>query len=387
VLATAQSASSTNLRFGNGSTLLYSTAHILTYMCMDDTDVLVVYGDAGSTVELAFATGSSAAVSGGLHMQTALSTGNATLNFVISAGIQSIMLTSHGRTPIRVIVADYVSATTMWQPSVSGTGALAAYVDVAATTPVLVAGPYLVRTAALAHGTLALTGDTNATTPLTVLGPASVAAVTWNGNHVATRRSALGALVGSIAGPAEQVQLPDLMRLAWRAADSLPEITSGYNDAKWTAADHTTSTSVFPRFYGGPWWLNAADYGYYVRSRLRTRSASVSLAVRSATSYGAGTSLAPRRRLSTSRLVAAQTSPRPPGSTACSSARPAPVTSRTRSRLTISRSRSLRARCTRVRKMSSRCYRTTWDSIWRVCSCAAHQVVGSAIFSRRAGSR
>ena len=62
------------------------------------------------------------------------------------------------------------------------------------------------------------------------------------------------------------MSLPSLKDLVWKYADSLPEIKDGYDDSKWVDADHTTTTSKFPRYYGGPWNLSvASDYGYHVR--------------------------------------------------------------------------------------------------------------------------
>jgi hypothetical protein len=48
--------------FGSKSKLLYSTAHIMTSLELDGTDVLVVYGDIGQTAELAFPVPSSSSV-------------------------------------------------------------------------------------------------------------------------------------------------------------------------------------------------------------------------------------------------------------------------------------------------------------------------------------
>jgi hypothetical protein len=50
------------MAFGSQSKLLYSTAHIMTTLEVDGTDVLVIYGDIGQTAELAFPASPSAGV-------------------------------------------------------------------------------------------------------------------------------------------------------------------------------------------------------------------------------------------------------------------------------------------------------------------------------------
>lgn len=166
----------------------------------------------------------------------------------------------------KVIIVDYVTATTFWQPVIDGQGTFANYVDIAGTTPILVTGPYLVRNATLDGQTLSVNGDLNMTTTLQVLGPSSINQVRWNGQDLKLSKTAWGSLSAILPGPKwDTVSLPSLKDLIWKYADSLPEIHDGYNDSKWINADHTTTTSKFPRYYGGPWNLSiASDYGYHV---------------------------------------------------------------------------------------------------------------------------
>ncbi|KAL1744295.1 glycoside hydrolase superfamily [Schizophyllum fasciatum] len=249
------------------STLLYSTAHILASTVMDETDVLVIYADPGETVELAFATTGAVMLDTELTAKTNITASSAILNFQTPVGITPVRLTD-ARTSILVVVADYTAAKTFWQPTVAGdVGAFASYVQFGARTPVLVAGPYLVRSAALADAdtTLSLTGDLDAPTLLTILAPASVRAVSWNGHPVTVMRDSWGALITTLSGPAITPEIPDLTTLPWRRSDSLPEIDPGYDDAQWAPADHTQTTSAFPSYYGGPWKLGvASDYGFHM---------------------------------------------------------------------------------------------------------------------------
>jgi hypothetical protein len=50
------------LAFGNHSRLLYSTAHIMTSLTVDNTDILVIYGNVGETIELSLEATSSTKV-------------------------------------------------------------------------------------------------------------------------------------------------------------------------------------------------------------------------------------------------------------------------------------------------------------------------------------
>jgi hypothetical protein len=185
---------------------------------------------------------------------------------VFTSGIHTVQLTGKDIS-IKVIVGDYVSATTFWQPIITGEGTFGSYVDIAGTTPILVVGPYLVRNATLNDQTLSIIGDVNRTTTLQVLGPKSINRIQWNGQDLKISKTSCGSMSATLPGPdGNTVLLPSLKALTWKYTDSLPEITAGYDDSKWVDADHTMTTSKFPRYYGGPWNLSvASDYGYHVR--------------------------------------------------------------------------------------------------------------------------
>lgn len=137
----------------------------------------------------------------------------------------------------------------------------------------LVVGPYLVRTAVLRGDTLELIGDLNQTTVLQVFGPAAVHKVDWNGKRLALEKAPWGALQAVLPGPEKSIAagLPSLKVAKWKYADSLPEITPAYDDRRWVDANRTDSTSLFPRYYGGPWNLSvASDYGYHVQGSSST---------------------------------------------------------------------------------------------------------------------
>ncbi|KXN92303.1 putative beta-galactosidase A [Leucoagaricus sp. SymC.cos] len=257
----------TNLAFGSKSKLGYSTAHIITSLEVDGTDVLVTYGDIGQIAELAFPIPLSVnvKVEGDSSVKTRVAGTQAIINFTFASDIHTVSLTGEG-IAIKVIIADYATAATFWQPIITGQGTFGKYADVAGITPVLVVGPYLVRDAILQGQTLSITGDLNRTTIFQVFGPNSINRIQWNGQDVEVSKTTWGSLSATLPGPrGTNVSLPSLKDLTWKYADSLPEIKDGYDDSKWVNADHTTTTSKFPRYYGGPWNLSvASDYGYHV---------------------------------------------------------------------------------------------------------------------------
>ena len=158
-----------------------------------------------------------------------------------------------------MLFADPVTAATFWAPAVRSATSntvlgLELYWQFGTNTTVLVGGPNLVRNASLAAdgATLALRGDLNASVPLTVVAPAGVRAVTWNGARVSVRADGRGVLSGQLeqrVGVAD-VHVPKLT--GWKFSDSLPEVTSGFDDSDWVVADHTsTNISLKPQFGDG----------------------------------------------------------------------------------------------------------------------------------------
>lgn len=105
--------------------------------------------------------------------------------------------------------------------------------------PVLVQGPYLVRSAAITlNGTLELTGDVdNSTQPITIFAP-SVTSVTWNGEPITITSKDGNLLTATLDGPTE-FSLPSLG--PWKWHDSLPEIQANY----------TTSSTTWIGKFGG----------------------------------------------------------------------------------------------------------------------------------------
>ncbi|KAJ7704161.1 glycoside hydrolase family 35 protein [Mycena metata] len=258
----------TDLVFGS-NTLLYSTASLLTSLTVDGSDMLVVYGNAGLPYEMSFK------LNGSVVLNTVGPTevlgqtvqdGAFTINFSPSPGVTVVRLKTDAG-DLAVLIADYDAATRLWQPSIAGGGKFANYVGVSASTPILISGPYLVRNASLdSHNHLSLWGDIAETTDVDIFGPSSIASVEWNGVPVENsnlKQTGNGSWKTTLRFAAPTVLLPDLETAVWRFKDSLPEIQPDFDGFGMIPANQTTTTSVFPPYYGEPWILYADQYGFH----------------------------------------------------------------------------------------------------------------------------
>lgn len=103
--------------------------------------------------------------------------------------------------------------------------------------PVLVQGPYLVRTAEIKSDTIHVTGDWSNKTTVEVWAPKKVKHVTFNAVKLKVTKSKYGSLIGHLPTSKATVesvaaQLPPLTD--WKVADGLPEIATDYDDSRWT---------------------------------------------------------------------------------------------------------------------------------------------------------
>jgi len=233
-----------NYRLGD-SQLQYSTSEIMTDARIGSRDVAVLYGDKGSDGEtvLRYAHEPTVTATGGAVAKTwDATTGDLRLNYRHD-GLIRVQVTEPGQRPLLLLLPDKPTAETFWR------------LDTTAG-PVLVRGTHLLRTATAHGSSVRLTGDNGANAAIEVFTGAS--SVTWNGHAVATRRSATGSLVGSIA-TAKPVKLPALTK--WKHAEESPEAVPGFDDSRWAVADKMTTNSVtgaatLPVLY-------ADDYGFH----------------------------------------------------------------------------------------------------------------------------
>lgn len=225
---------------------------VLTQLTLDEFDYLVLYAPAGHVVE---------AVIRGPTSATPILTGSSTIHATIKDSSVTVTGTASSTAVVRwgknvVIVVDKTTAYTYWNPRTSDSYKLSPSVP-----SVLVTGPYLVRSATITSQTLALVGDTNGTTSLTVVAPSSVKTITWNGQTIQTSKSSLGVgLSASVGNAIPKITVPKLSALAWKAMDSLPEVSPIFDDSKWVIANKTSTNRPFPPG-DGRFLLYADEYG------------------------------------------------------------------------------------------------------------------------------
>ncbi|KAH9482883.1 Beta-galactosidase A [Psilocybe cubensis] len=242
------------------TTLLYSTAEIMTWATIDGRDIILVYGNAGELHETAikFASATAPAVK--------VLSGSGTLKQkVLNGGALALQFTTSGQTVVQVgsdtlvYILDRANAYQFWVLHPPTSGALAQF---STENPIIIKGGYLIRSVNINGGTLALTGDLNNTASFEIIAPAAQSrALTFNGTPLPLSKTSYGTLTAKKTVTLPPVSLPNLSTLPWKMADSLPEITSTYSDALWTVANHTTSAN--PTQLSTPVSLYAGDYGYH----------------------------------------------------------------------------------------------------------------------------
>src|SRR5205823_1954546 len=125
--------------------------------------------------------------------------------------------------------------------------------------PVLVRGPYLVRSAQVRGNALALTGDTSGAGDLDVVAPPGVRSITWNGGPVAVSPAPDGTWHGRLNDAPESVRLPALT--GWRTQNGAPEAAVDFDDSSWTPASHLTA--LHPSLAGSVPVLATDEYGFH----------------------------------------------------------------------------------------------------------------------------
>ncbi|MET3805079.1 beta-galactosidase GanA [Nakamurella sp. UYEF19] len=236
----------------DGQHLVYSTSEIMTHFARSDGGTALLYGRNGETGEtvLRYTSQPTVQVLAGTVSSTWDTTkGDLRLDYT-HTGLAQVRISGGGRPTLTLLLADQDTADSFWrQDTVAG--------------PVLERGPELVRTATVDGSTLKLTGDTSNASDLQVWAPSGVTAVTWNGATVPVTTGPTGDLSATrqlSAPPA--VTLPDLTQATWSYAPGSPESDPSFDDAGWTAADHTTTTSTTPPPAGAP-VLTEDDYGFH----------------------------------------------------------------------------------------------------------------------------
>ncbi|KAH8556835.1 glycoside hydrolase family 35 protein [Umbelopsis sp. PMI_123] len=234
--------------------LLYATSDIFTHIKQDSRDVLLVYAYEGEDGEVAITSSSNKVQTYGTSASviSSLSQNVLQINYKYPDGSAFISATGKNGSELLLIAAGYDTAIKWWAPQTSN------------GDTVLVSGPYLVRSAEISGTRLALTGDTNSTTSIEIVASSKVSQVTWNGVNIAVKSTKYGTLTGKLSGPKNNIQLPDLTKATWKYSPASPETTNDFDDSKWVAADHQTTTNPFPP--ASLPVLYSDDYGYHTGS-------------------------------------------------------------------------------------------------------------------------
>ena len=222
-----------------GQRLVYSTSEIMTHVTVAGRDIALLYGTdgaAGSTV-LRYPSEPRVTVLDGT-VTSSFAGGDLRLGYTHS-GLARVLITGGGRRPLLLLLGTDATAATFWQDG-----------------SVLVRGTDLVRAATVGDGTASVRADTARRGTVEVFGDAR--RLTVNGLPVPVRATSSGSIEGTLPGP-EAVTLPALT--GWRSRGEAPEAAPGFDDSRWTAADHTTTLSPIPPKTLPV--LYSDDYGYH----------------------------------------------------------------------------------------------------------------------------
>ncbi|CAK7217880.1 hypothetical protein SCUCBS95973_003297 [Sporothrix curviconia] len=252
-----------------GTTLVYSTADVLTWAkSAGGRRVLIVYGGEGEVHELAVPLSAGRPSSTGTGVKVEQRKATWVVQWPVRRAQQTLFFAA-ANLEVRLLWRN--DAFNHWVLELPAAAPIGNYSS-PAKPAVIVKGGYLLRTAAITGTTLSLTGDFNATTSVElVFDPTDkVDSLVVNGQPVHCRFDKNGGkLVGGTVPykAPSTLGLPDFARLTWRTVDSLPEIRDGYDDSRWTAADHASSTNNQVNV-STPTSLFASDYGYHQGSLL-----------------------------------------------------------------------------------------------------------------------
>src|SRR5260221_7131503 len=210
--------------------LVYSTSQLMTNGSDNNTDFAVLYDNQGNDGETVLRYSSQPKVQvlqGTVATAWDSTKGDLRLNYVHN-GLARVLIQS-GSGSLLLFLADTTTAGGLWPLQVQG-------------RPMLVSGPYLIRTAWSIGDVLLLAGDTSEPTQVSVLFPQSVRPV-W---------------LGPLNGP-PKVNLPSLTN--WSFQFESPERNPVFDDSNWTAANHTTTNNPNPP--GSLPVLYEDDYGFH----------------------------------------------------------------------------------------------------------------------------
>ncbi|KAK7462971.1 hypothetical protein VKT23_007552 [Stygiomarasmius scandens] len=252
----------TDYVFGaSDAVLLYSTAEIMTWTMIDDTDYIILYAPAGQTGETVFLADAEPTLdlSDASDVTSSFADGALTLSYTLG-GSHFIPMQIDGNSVV-IALMDKATANQWHAPVISGEGSFGDYFSIGTNESILVGGPYVLRTAELDGQTLSLTGDLNGTTSLEVIAPSGISQVTWNGATVDVTESSRGSLTATLEVPSSNISLPTLG--SWKVMGSLPEIDNDFDDSDFVVADQTSTNYTNLPLLAGTQVLYSQQYGFY----------------------------------------------------------------------------------------------------------------------------
>lgn len=251
-----------------GINLIYSSADIYTHGTSGKKRVLLIYGLAGETHELAFSSElGKPFIEGGLVK----------IEKKNSAYVAQWKVTEKRKIlrygdDLDVYLLWRNDAFNYWTLQLESPAPIGNYTSQKKETVIAKAG-YLLRSATKTGRTLHLTGDLNATTTLEIIaGAHDVQNVLFNGKTLRLDKTSTGALTSKLTYTPTSLKVPALAKLPWRFTDSLPEIQDRYDDFKWPVANNMETTNNVRDDAGNvfqlktPTSLIASDYGFHTGS-------------------------------------------------------------------------------------------------------------------------
>ncbi|RDW74825.1 beta-galactosidase-1 [Coleophoma cylindrospora] len=245
-----------------GIDLVYSSAEIYTWAKSYGVGrVLIVYGGAGETHELAFPiTLRTPVLTEGSGVRIRKTNNLWVIQWVVMPTRRVVQVGD-----VEVYLLWRNEAYKYWVMELEAEAPIGNYSSMSKSTVIIKAG-YLLRSAAIVGDELRLMGDVNATTEIEIISVPHKETNTlyFNGKSTNTSKSPQGRLQATVKYEAPSITLPDFSQLQWKYLDSLPEISSTYDDSAWTPLTHPTTNNTLN--LTTPTSLYASDYGYHTGS-------------------------------------------------------------------------------------------------------------------------
>ncbi|KAG5342006.1 hypothetical protein C0989_006155 [Termitomyces sp. Mn162] len=174
---------------------------------LEEVDYIVFYGPPGQTGETAFRFTSAPVISTPSSVSSDFINGTLTISYSFLSGSQFITI-QNNQSMVVAIVLDKVTANTWHAPVISGEGDFGQFFSIGTNKSILVAGPYVVRTAEITGNMVAL-ANLNGTTTVEFLAPSNVNSLTWNGVPASLSNTQCGFFSSQLDG-ASGITLPTL---------------------------------------------------------------------------------------------------------------------------------------------------------------------------------